>query len=167
MFSACAPAREALDQSPRARDHARAVNARSKPDDPVKLAPAERIEARVQDAVGEIAGVPEPRSEPPREPEALELAAVAPFVRPKASEPRATAFGVKRGLRRLAKFLAIAAVLAVLVVGALVLMSGRAGTLLEDDEALWTFTDKDGVVHIVDDLDSVPAEHRKQAVPSR
>lgn len=159
----------ALDHSERARDHGGAVTERSKPDD-VQLVPiTEQIEARVQDAVGEVAGVPEPRAEPSPEPEALELAEVTPFVRPKETndpEPPLTAFEVKRGLRRVFKLAAIAAVLAALAIGALVLLSGRADTLLDGD-SLWTFTDKNGVVHIVDDLDKVPAEHRKQATRAR
>jgi hypothetical protein len=146
----------------------------------------EQIEARVQDAVGEL-GVakPEPKTEPPRPPESLELAEVQPFVKPKPEEPLLSPYEVKRGFKRIFKFLLIAAGLA-LIAGMALSFTDRGRLLLPASmrrpakelagevekralgvEDYYTFTDDQGVVHFVDDLEKVPERYRSRAKKTR
>jgi hypothetical protein len=140
----------------------------------------DQIEARVKEAVGDPPA-PEPASRPPPEPTPLELAAIEPLRGALWREPRRSI------LRPLLKGLAIVALLA-LAAGALVIFTDAGRDLLPRSmqpeakriarklehrankigrEEFYTFTDDQGVVHIVDDREKVPRKYRARAQKKR
>lgn len=154
-------------------------------DDRLSTVPiTEQIMARVQDAVDEVdpAGpTPEPRRAPSAPEPPLELAELPARPPPTELPPTEAELARRRSRRR--RILVGLALLVVATVGFFGFtdlgrgllpgpLRGQAKSLAEDVErrareattdSYYTFTDDDGVVHIVDSLDKVPARYRKRA----
>ncbi len=147
----------------------------------------EQIMARVQDAVDEVdpAGPKEPPRPPPEPDAPLEIEAIPE--RPPAPPLPPTEAELARGRSRRRRILVSAVVF---LVGAAAFvgftdigrgllpthLQGQAKTLADDVERrareattdrFYTFTDDDGVVHIVDALDKVPPRYRSRAEETR
>jgi hypothetical protein len=141
----------------------------------------EQIEARVQESVAGVSTA-EPASSPPPEPPPLELAEIEPPPGELWEPPKQ-----RIDMRRAFKWIGVVAVLALAAGGFLAftdvgrgLLPGpmqrdakniartieRSANELGQDE-LYTFTDDQNVVHIVDDLEKVPRKYRARAKKSR
>jgi hypothetical protein len=146
--------------------------------DQVELVPiTEQIEARVNESVRDVEPR-EPPTPPPQEPPPVELSEIEPPPGELWAPPPVPFDG-----RRAMKWIGVILVLALASAGFLVFtdagrdllpssMKPQAKKVAGDIEQkvkrvgqdeFYTFSDDDGVVHIVDDLEKVPPEYRSRA----
>jgi hypothetical protein len=138
---------------------------------------SDEIEARVTESVGEV-DTRDPPEPPPKEEPPLELAEIEPLPND-LWEPPPTPFDKKRAMKWIGIVL-----LVVLGAGAFLIFTDAGRDALPKSvqpeakkvareverrtpkigrDEFYTFSDDQGVVHIVDDLEKVPAKYRARA----